>query len=469
MPNCPECKTSYQEGAVFCENCGFPLSTPGPGVSLVAGGAAQAASPWQSPSLPPELFPPVNPVAGSCSACGYVNLPGEQFCANCGVQLAPVTSTPPPLPKLVQEPAPEPGLSDPHVPQTAMPGVLPPALPSPCKVCGFVNQPGEPFCNNCGVQLIAEEPSGVTGQSPAEVPSIPAPVQPEPLLMDTTQEVLSQGLLPPLDQPLSPVDKSAPPVLPESPIEEPKVQEVSASQPQLPSVDVSSSPQPGIESSVAVPTAPAAIPKPVESPRAWECPSCGYVNPPGEDFCRVCGYWQMPAVKPVSSSSPQISEPPPMPSVDAQEVPPPQVVIQEKPVAKDLSSPQMPQSIETMPAGVASQQTIPALVIVGRLVSVSTNTTIPLLPKEQLLMGRQDPGQGVVPDIDLGNLGSASSSVSRKHARIFTDGTQVYLEDLHSTNHTYLNKLILQPGQPFPLHDGDEIRLGGLVLIYYSK
>ena len=413
MSNCPECKTPYQEGAVFCENCGLPLSPPGPGVSLVGGGAAPVANPWQAPNLPPELFPPVNPVAGSCSACGYVNLPGEQFCANCGVQLAPVTSTPPPLPKLVEEAVPGPQRISSPIAQSASPGVVPAALPAPCKVCGFVNQPGEPFCNNCGVQLTMEDVAGVETFAPAEVSTIPGAGQPEPELMDTTQEVLSQGLLPPLDQPMPPVDIPSAPAASVPLVEQLPVQESLASPPEVLPVELAPS-QPGIEASVAVPTAPPAMPKPIESPRAWECPSCGYVNPAGENFCRVCGYWQMPTIKPVSS--PQPLEPPSIPPVAAQEGDQPPAATEEKVAPTEDSGSQMPQSMETMPAAVASQLTMPALVIVGRLVSVSTNTSIPLLPKEQLLMGRHDPGQGVMPDIDLGSQGNASSSVSRKHA-----------------------------------------------------
>ncbi len=47
-----------------------------------------------------------------------------------------------------------------------------------------------------------------------------------------------------------------------------------------------------------------------------------------------------------------------------------------------------------------------------------------------------------------------------KHA----DG--IYIEDLNSTNFTFLNRIRLQPGQAYPLKDGDEIRLGVLTLEY---
>ncbi len=50
------------------------------------------------------------------------------------------------------------------------------------------------------------------------------------------------------------------------------------------------------------------------------------------------------------------------------------------------------------------------------------------------------------------------SYVSQVHARIFPRGGSVVVEDLGSTNGTYLNGEPL--GGPQPLHDGDRIRIG---------
>jgi pSer/pThr/pTyr-binding forkhead associated (FHA) protein len=48
-------------------------------------------------------------------------------------------------------------------------------------------------------------------------------------------------------------------------------------------------------------------------------------------------------------------------------------------------------------------------------------------------------------------------------------GSQVFIEDLNSTNSTYLNRQRLQPGQRYLVNSGDELRLGGVVLVYYSS
>jgi hypothetical protein len=47
---------------------------------------------------------------------------------------------------------------------------------------------------------------------------------------------------------------------------------------------------------------------------------------------------------------------------------------------------------------------------------------------------------------------------SSRHARIFEQGNSVVIEDLGSTNGTYLNEEVLQ--SPRPLHPGDRVRIG---------
>jgi len=47
---------------------------------------------------------------------------------------------------------------------------------------------------------------------------------------------------------------------------------------------------------------------------------------------------------------------------------------------------------------------------------------------------------------------------SSRHARIYEQGNTVVVEDLDSTNGTYLNEELLQT--PRPLHPGDRVRIG---------
>jgi pSer/pThr/pTyr-binding forkhead associated (FHA) protein len=47
---------------------------------------------------------------------------------------------------------------------------------------------------------------------------------------------------------------------------------------------------------------------------------------------------------------------------------------------------------------------------------------------------------------------------SSRHARVYRQGNILVIEDLHSTNGTYLNEELLQT--PRPLHPGDRVRIG---------
>jgi hypothetical protein len=53
---------------------------------------------------------------------------------------------------------------------------------------------------------------------------------------------------------------------------------------------------------------------------------------------------------------------------------------------------------------------------------------------------------------------------SSRHARIFEQGNIVVIEDLHSTNGTYLNEEVLQT--PRPLHPGDRLRIGDSEFVF---
>ena len=50
-------------------------------------------------------------------------------------------------------------------------------------------------------------------------------------------------------------------------------------------------------------------------------------------------------------------------------------------------------------------------------------------------------------------------TVSRRHARVTYDGTQWLVEDLHSTNGTWINERHIEPGTPYPVKTGDLLAL----------
>jgi pSer/pThr/pTyr-binding forkhead associated (FHA) protein len=68
-------------------------------------------------------------------------------------------------------------------------------------------------------------------------------------------------------------------------------------------------------------------------------------------------------------------------------------------------------------------------------------------------MGRQDA------DIEL-----ASTTVSRRHARIQIQDGHITLSDLGSTNGTQVNGVPCLPGEVFFVQSGDELQLGDVIL-----
>jgi hypothetical protein len=84
--------------------------------------------------------------------------------------------------------------------------------------------------------------------------------------------------------------------------------------------------------------------------------------------------------------------------------------------------------------------------------------------KDRYIIGRVHPRSDDHPDLDLNKYGAFFHGVSRKHVLITKDGNLLQIEDLGSTNGTYLNGTKLFPHQPRMLRDGDELCLGHLVM-----
>jgi pSer/pThr/pTyr-binding forkhead associated (FHA) protein len=83
---------------------------------------------------------------------------------------------------------------------------------------------------------------------------------------------------------------------------------------------------------------------------------------------------------------------------------------------------------------------------------------------EELVIGRQDPNTGQSPDVDLREHGAVEKGVSRRHATIIRRNGSLSIVDQGSPNGTFLNGQKLIANQPRVLRDGDDVRLGHLVL-----
>ncbi len=82
-------------------------------------------------------------------------------------------------------------------------------------------------------------------------------------------------------------------------------------------------------------------------------------------------------------------------------------------------------------------------------------------------IGRWDADGGIFPDVDL-DSDDPEAKVSRRHARITFREGQYFLEDLGSTNGTFVNRgKRLLPGRLQLLKDGDEIIVGKTFLRFH--
>lgn len=85
----------------------------------------------------------------------------------------------------------------------------------------------------------------------------------------------------------------------------------------------------------------------------------------------------------------------------------------------------------------------------------------------ECVIGRWDADNGVFPDVDLDAYDN-EAKVSRRHARIRLQNGEYVIEDLGSTNGTYVNRgRRLLPGMAQVLKDGDELIVGKTFLRFH--
>jgi len=176
-----------------------------------------------------------------------------------------------------------------------------------------------------------------------------------------------------------------------------------------------------------------------------KCSNCSTSNLDSSRFCDECGTRLAP---PFTTDAPQPAYvPPPAPSrpVSATSVDIPSAVFaMDEPVN---GAAQVERS-----AGVAH-----AVLIIERGGTPGTEFR---LVNEESTIGRWDADNGIFPDVDLDAFDS-DAKVSRKHARIKRTNSGYVIEDLGSTNGTYVNRgRRLLPGTSEALNDGDEVIVG---------
>lgn len=98
------------------------------------------------------------------------------------------------------------------------------------------------------------------------------------------------------------------------------------------------------------------------------------------------------------------------------------------------------------------------------LVIINSGRRISLDIGEDLLIGRKDHARGIFPDVDLGLDGGYDSGVSRRHAILAWRQGCYTLEDLGSSNGTFINGRRMAPAQVVQLRNGDEFKCGTLLI-----
>ncbi len=176
------------------------------------------------------------------------------------------------------------------------------------------------------------------------------------------------------------------------------------------------------------------------------CPACGASAIVGQAFCDECGQPLLPLVV----GTPSL-------------VPPQQVFPAPQPIAAGASSNHLPApvSLPAAPAAPALPSGLVSLKAV-RIIIPQRGVTLALGDTTQVTIGRADPVSQSFPDVDLTPYGGLEQGVGRRHVRLFLERGQPFLDDLHSTNGTFVNGTKLIPGTPRALIQGDDVRLGNM-------
>lgn len=85
----------------------------------------------------------------------------------------------------------------------------------------------------------------------------------------------------------------------------------------------------------------------------------------------------------------------------------------------------------------------------------------------RVIIGRRDDEAGFYPTIDLVPYYGLMLGVSRQHAEMILEKGKCYIKDLNSANGTWLNQTKLEPDEVNLINNGDQIRLGRLLMAIF--
>ncbi|MBD2058420.1 FHA domain-containing protein [Oculatella sp. FACHB-28] len=219
-------------------------------------------------------------------------------------------------------------------------------------------------------------------------------------------------------------------------------------------------------------------------PMMMNCPNCSSTVQADASFCGQCGFnLRTAGVKEAGAV-----EPPPTvaPSFEIPDLLPAEPLVEPEPLMASVShaEPEVGSGVHSpdpvSPAPVSEGQNVahsappppppPPLpdpsadfktqlqIQSARLLHVQTNATIEL-PQNLSVIHLGKPNDRIPPDVDVSGFPN-SEIVSRIHADIRVEGGIYYIEDVGSSNGTYINNAPLPIGNRHRLRSGDRIALG---------
>ena len=191
-------------------------------------------------------------------------------------------------------------------------------------------------------------------------------------------------------------------------------------------------------------------PVPAPSPAALDliqCPACGADNLPDSVFCSNCGI-DMQQVAQEETEIEPVAEPEELGEDEPEPVAELEVLEEDEPELVAVPEPSAPTGR-------------------FRFVVRDTGAEIALPTAEgEHIIGRDDPVSGVFPEVDMNPHDGEHFGVSRRHAKLIIDAGLVFIQDLDSTNFSFVDRQKLAPDTPVALSHGAEVRLGKLVMTF---
>lgn len=200
-------------------------------------------------------------------------------------------------------------------------------------------------------------------------------------------------------------------------------------------------------------------------PQATTCPQCGATVQSNAAFCGQCGF-NLQANLPITpTAAPEANLPKtavPTGHPDAQATPDiefPEIEfpdVEESPAtAATVAIPSIEPEISASHGSVGATQ---IQTQTASLLHVQTNIALEL-PSNLMVIHLGKPNDVVPPDIDVSGFPN-SEVVSRVHADIRVEAGMYYIEDMGSSNGTYVNHVPLPAGNRHRLRAGDRLALG---------